>query len=483
MSRNAIKACQTLEDKIDLVYNLAMQMEDANAGRELDALRVEAYEHAEAVDELLRPEDSFELILEDFYIAFLAGWCKSELEARIPTSADGARRRANEYIADLKELERRERGGRDRNSRRDRDDRGSRRERDRDERNSRRNTRERTRERDEETSRERNRGFGKGRRERSEALEETEVVVKEFKGKPSVFDPRKFKLIKGVLVETFEEHELSTVKPSYDKPKVESRRIEYISRPAHEVRKELPIFDNFEDFVCCTPDDSLEVGVIQKRRKFLSNPEIEDAFTLNRGGEPLQQMMQMVADLRNSDNPSTIRFCEVIKYRLVAALEITANLYSRVKMDYVTNDALTEWEETQTMFSNPDVFDPGIESQFRAVYNGMVRSLLTIDKSDKDGCIEIATMSLAVKSTGAFCRSVEAAGDAKLLRINDEYHPELDTVATAALEIRDTVFGDAWSDHGIMPIILADTAAGNAAMIISEKASSAKFYVNKRYSF
>ncbi|MFP9055482.1 hypothetical protein, partial [Enterococcus faecalis] len=83
-----------------------------------------------------------------------------------------------------------------------------------------------------------------------------EVVAKEFKGKPSVFDPRKFKLVKGVLVETFEEHSLSSVEPSYDKPKVESRRIEFISRPAHEVRKELPIFDNFEDFVCCTPDDS-----------------------------------------------------------------------------------------------------------------------------------------------------------------------------------------------------------------------------------
>lgn len=489
-NRKAIKACEVIENESDIAYNLAGAMEDDKAGRELDELRTEAYETACVIDDHIRPNETFDEILEDLYIAFLAGWCSKELRMRIPSDADGARRRASEWMKDLEELERKERRGgrrdRDRGSRRDRDngsrrDRGNRRDRD--------NGRDRNTRRERDDERQGRSRLGKGRRDRAR---EEEVVAEaspasKFGGKATVYDVRKFKLTKDALVENYDDHELNAnQKPTYNKPNVEVRRIEFVEKEKEVLLEELETFGDVNDFINCTPDSSLEVGVVQKVRKFRLTEEIADILTNSLGSDAIHATMQMISQLKKMDDIHANRLCQTLEFRAIAALDITANLYSRMKLDFNTTDALKEWEETQALFNDERVFDTGVESQFRAVFKGLLASLLTMDpvdgKEGKDNRLYITSTHLAVKGAGLFCAATGIAGEGRLIRINDENHPELDTVATAALEIRDAVFGDAWSEHGMVPVIVSDSS-GRIAQVISEKASAAKYFVNKQYSF
>lgn len=489
-NRKAIKACEVIENDSPTAYNLAGAMEDDRAERELDDLRTEAYETACVIDDHIRPNESFDEILEDVYIAFLAGWCSKELRMRVPSDADGARRRASEWMKDLEALERKERRGgrndRDRGSRRERDngsrrDRGSRRERD--------NDRGRNTRRDRDDERQGRSRLGKGRRDRTR---EEEVVAEaspasKFGGKATVYDVRKFKLTKDALVENYDDHELNaSQKPTYNKPNVEVRRIEFVEKEKEMLLEELETFGDVNDFINCTPDSSLEVGVVQKIRKFRLTDEIGEILNSSLGSDAIHATMQMISQLKKMDDIHANRLCQTLEFRAIAALDITANLYSRTKLDFNTTDALKEWEETQALFNDERAFDTGIESQFRAVFKGLLGSLLTMNpvkgKEGEDNRLYITSTHLAVKGAGLFCAATGIAGEGRLIRINDENHPELDTVATAALEIRDAVFGDAWSEHGMVPVIVSDSS-GRIAQVISEKASAAKYFVNKQYSF
>ena len=494
-NREIKKLAERIEDNSSLALDLANELLDAKCDRELEELRASAYDYANAVDEHIRPSDSFEEIFEDILVTFYSGFCSKELNSRIPSGVRAHQERASDWIDEIEEMvakEERRGRGRDRDrgrssSRRDRGRSSSRRDDDRS--SSRRGGRSNSR-RDRKSGRDEERrssrrtergGFGKGNRSsnsRDEREERTETVTK-YRGKKAVvFDPRKFKLADGVLVENYDDHELNTLKvPAYNKPEIEKRRIEFMDKSNDLLEKELETFDSVVDFINCTPDQHLSVGIIQNSVCFLANEEIGNCYVSIQGGNYISGIMSMVSTLRDSEDHSTIRFSEFVATRALHALELASNLYSRGTMRFGT-DLLKEWEEVQQMLADPEAFETGIESQLRTVFEGLLKAMLVFSVTESKTRIEVSSIMMAVKSAGGFCVATEVAGDGILIRIQDENHPELDTVSTAGLEVRDHHFGDAWGEEGMVPLIVADST-GVHNMVISEKASAAKFLVNK----
>ena len=279
-NREIKKLAERIEDNSSLALDLANELLDAKCDRELEELRASAYDYANAVDEHIRPSDSFEEIFEDILVTFYSGFCSKELNSRIPSGVRAHQERASDWIDEIEEMvakEERRGRGRDRDrgrssSRRDRGRSSSRRDDDRS--SSRRGGRSNSR-RDRKSGRDEERrssrrtergGFGKGNRSsnsRDEREERTETVTK-YRGKKAVvFDPRKFKLADGVLVENYDDHELNTLKvPAYNKPEIEKRRIEFMDKTNDLLEKELETFDSVVDFINCTPDQHLSLSLI-----------------------------------------------------------------------------------------------------------------------------------------------------------------------------------------------------------------------------
>ena len=470
MAREEVSFLENIISNDETINQMVSGLSERYGDNKIDRIIDDAINTAYDIDNTLRPNQSIENILADTFAAYLGSECSKSLNWELPHNVEKVVRDVDDAMRQMSNQKSGGFGQRNNNNSGGFGQKGGgfgNRSKTFGQNNNGGGFTKNTRRDEANQTQAKVKGFGKLNKRNVEVEEVAVAPQLNVYGRSHIFDKTRFTISNGALVETYEEHSLK--ENTYQRPRIEEVRRTFIERK--QASPDMNLEDNatIQQFLA-KEFDGLAVQLVNHEAMYPHCQQLDDFIANAADDNIIQFVFKLLTATNDIDNTTVKSFYRRLDRIAKDALYMAFNMYSKIQGD-MSKSALEEWVSVQTLFGDVRFFNEGDEVDVRNALNGILLNYARIANDSTQ--TTLTSRHLITRASGEYINTIDMIGDDRMVTLAEEYHPELYTVATAAIEIRDAVIGDGWSSIGLLPLIVVDDT-DELRFILSNKATSTK---------